>query len=336
MKILKYIVLFFVSFSGYYSYAQLGGYPGAFARYGFSARGIGMGNAMTSVTEGDLVGYYNPAVSVFQNEHLINLSYSFLSLDRSLNFVSYTKNFHLPNQKEGGAGITFSWINAGVSNIDGRDNDGFQIGTYSISENQFTFSPAIKFSDKFAAGIAFKFYYSKLFDGVKSTSLGFDIGAVFKASSKLSIGATVKDLNSKYSWNTTNLYGQNGTTTQNKFPVLYTIGASYKLPKTWGLVSVDFQSAVGTVNQNGVDYTPKSNIVRMGLEINPVKDLKLRAGFDKFDFSANDKFGNANLNFGLGYQKALKSYIVGLDYSFVMEAYTNKPFQTLTAVFKIK
>ncbi len=143
-------------------------------------------------------------------------------------------------------------------------------------------------------------------------------------------------MNSKYSWNTTNLYGQNGTTTQNKFPVLYTIGASYKLPKTWGLVSVDFQSAVGTVNQNGVDYTPKSNIVRMGLEINPVKDLKLRAGFDKFDFSANDKFGNANLNFGLGYQKALKSYIVGLDYSFVMEAYTNKPFQTLTAVFKIK
>ena len=317
-------------------YAQLGGYPGSFSRYGFNARGIAMGNAMTSVTTGDVVGYYNPALSVYQNEHLINLSYSFLSFDRSLNFVSYTKNFKLPKQDQGGAGITFSWINSGVSNIDGRDNDGTQIGTYSVSENEFSFAPAIKFSEKFAAGVTFKFFYSKLFDGVKSTSLGFDLGAVYKVSDRVNIGVTVKDLNSKYNWNTTDLYKQNGHTTIDKFPTLYNIGVSYLLPKNFGLVSLDYQSAAGTITQDGVDYKPKSNIIRMGVEISPVKSLNLRAGFDKFDFSSSDKFGNSNLTFGLGYQKAFKSYTIGLDYSFVMESYSNRPFQTLTAVFKLK
>jgi hypothetical protein len=331
-----FIFIFLTAAVSTAAYAQLGGYPGAFARYGFSARGIGMGNAMTSVTTGDIVGYYNPALSVFQNEHLINLSYSFLSFDRSLNFVSYTKNFKLPKQNQGGAGITFSWINAGVSNIDGRDNDGYHIGDYSVYENQFSFAPAIKFSDKFAAGVAFKFYYSKLFDGVKSTSLGFDFGALYKVSSRFNIGASVKDLNSKYSWNTTTLYGQNGSTTTNTFPILYTIGVSYQLPKNFGVVALDYQTAAGKVTQNDAVYTPKSNIIRMGVEISPVKSLNLRAGFDKFDFNSNDKFGSANLNFGLGYQKSFKKYTIGLDYSFVLESYSARPFQTLTAVFKLR
>ena len=74
----------------------------------------------------------------------------------------------------------------------------------------------------------------------------------------------------------------------------------------------------------------------MGAEISPVKELKIRAGFDRFDLKSDDKFGNTKLTFGLGYQKELKSYIIGLDYSFVMEPYSNKPFMTLTAVFKIK
>jgi hypothetical protein len=119
MKYVKLLIIFLLIGSS--SYAQLGGFAGAFTRMGFGARGISMGNAMTSVTKGDITGYYNPALSSFQDEHLIGLSYSFLSFDRALNFVSYTKNFKLPKQEQGGAGVTFSWINAGVSDIDGRD-----------------------------------------------------------------------------------------------------------------------------------------------------------------------------------------------------------------------
>jgi len=323
MKKIKVIIL--ISFFVSSVYSQLGGLPGAFTRMGFNARGISMGNAMTSVIAGDVSGLYNPALSSFQDEHLINLSYSFLSFDRSLNFVSYTKNFKLPNQEQGGAGITFAWVNAGVSNIDGRDIDGFKIGEFSTSENQFLFAPSIRVSEQVSLGVGFKFYYSKLFEGVTSTSLGFDVGALYRVNDRINAGLTIKDLSSKYEWNTTDLYGQFGNQTKDKFPVLYTFGVSYILPNNIGLLSLDFETS-----------NKKSNIVRIGTEVYPIKDINFRAGIDRFDFSADDMLGGSRAMFGVGYQRELKNYIVGIDYSFVIEPYSHRPFQTLTAVFKIK
>jgi len=323
MRILKIIIL--VLIFSLNSYSQLGGQPGAFSRLGFSARGISMGNAMTSVISGDVMGLYNPALSPFQDDHLINLSYSFLSLDRSLNFVTYTKNFKLPNQAQGGAGITFAWVNAGVSNIDGRDLDGFSIGTLSTFENQFLFAPSIRVSDKVSLGAGFKFFYSKLYDGVTSTAFGFDIGGLYKVNDKINVGLTVRDINVKYKWNTIDVYGQLGNTTDEKFPVLYTLGVSYLLPNNFGLVAIDYETS-----------NKKSNIVRVGAEIYPVKDIKFRAGMDRLDMSAADKFGGTKGAFGLGYQRTFGNYIIGIDYSFVLEPFTHNPFQTITAVFKIK
>jgi len=306
-------------------FAQLGGLPGAFTRMGFNSRGIGMGNAMTSVTKGDLSGLYNPSLSSFQDEHLINLSYSFLSFDRSLNFVSYTKNFKLPNQPEGGAGVTFAWINAGVGKIDGRDIDGFSIGELSTSENEFLFAPSIRVSPQVSVGVGFKLYYSKLYEGVSSTSFGFDLGGLYRVNDRVNIGLTVKDINSKYEWNTTDLYGENGKQTKEKFPILYTLGISYQLPNNFGLVSIDYETS-----------NKKSNIVRIGAEVSPVKDFNFGAGVDRFNFSAVDKLGDARAMFGVGYQKQFKNYTIGIDYSFVIEPYSHNPFQTLTAVFKLK
>ena len=45
---------------------------GAFSRMGFGARGIGMGNAMSAVTTGNLVSYYNPAFHHFRKIILSN------------------------------------------------------------------------------------------------------------------------------------------------------------------------------------------------------------------------------------------------------------------------
>ncbi|MCX7878068.1 MAG: hypothetical protein N2510_05425 [Ignavibacteria bacterium] len=320
----SYILVLFLTLSGT-AYSQLGGTPGAFTRMGFNARGISMGSAMVSVINGDISGFYNPALSVFQNEHYIALGYSFLSFDRSLNFISYTKNFKIPGQDKGGAGITFSWLNAGVGKIDGRDIDGFKIGEFSVFENQFLFAPSIRISDKVAGGVGFKFYFSRLFEEVKSTSFGFDLGLVYKITDQITGGITVRDINSKYEWNTSKIYGQFGNQTKEKFPVLYLIGVSYNLPRNLGLVSLEFQAS-----------NRRSGIFRIGAEISPVKDFKFRAGLDRFDLQEKDVFGSSRPSFGVGYQKNFKSYIVGIDYSFVMEPYSHKPFQTLTAIFKIK
>lgn len=319
-----FIILIFI-FISINCYAQLGGLPGAFTRMGFGARGISMGNALSSVITGDLVGYYNPALSLFQEDHLITLSYSFLSFDRTLNFLSYTKNFKLPKQTSGEAGVTFAIINAGVSDIDGRDIDGFHTEYYSVYDYQFLFAPSIRVSEKVALGIGFKFYYSKLFEEVTSTSLGFDVGALIKVNDKINVGLTVKDIKSENEWNTTNIYKQYGNTTKEKFPLLYTLGVSYLLPKNLGVASLEYEGS----NQ-------KSHILKAGIEYSPFAGINLRAGFDRFDFKSDDKFGNSKIMFGIGYQKSLSNYIAGLDYSFVMEPYSHKPFQTLTAIFKIR
>lgn len=308
-----------------HTYSQLGGFPGAFTRMGFNARGIAMGNALSSVTTGDINGMYNPALSPFQNEHIFNLSYSFLSLDRSLNFISYTKNFKLPNQAEGGAGVTFSWINAGVGKIDGRDIDGFSIGELSTSDNQFMFAPSIRVSENLSLGIGFKFYYSKLYEGVTSTSFGFDVGGLFKVNDKINLAVTARDFNSQQEWNTIDLYGQNGNQTKEKFPRLYTIGVSYLLPNNFGVVSAEYQTS-----------NKRSNILRIGTEISPIKNIKFRAGWDRLDYNSEDLIGGSRPGAGIGYQKTFGSYIVGIDYSFLLEPFTHNPFQVITAVIKLK
>ena len=46
--------------------AQSGSYAGSFARLGFGARGLSMGNAMVSNTYGDVVGYIILLYPVFR------------------------------------------------------------------------------------------------------------------------------------------------------------------------------------------------------------------------------------------------------------------------------
>ena len=86
------------------STTEISSMPGAFSRMGFGARGIGMGNAMSAVKEGNLVSYYNPALVPFQEGNSFQTSYTFLSLDRSLNFLNFTKRFEL-GKKENADGF---------------------------------------------------------------------------------------------------------------------------------------------------------------------------------------------------------------------------------------
>jgi len=180
--------------------------PGAFSRMGFGARGIGMGNALSAITEGNLVSYYNPALTVFQQGNSFQTSYSFLSLDRSLNFLSFTRRFDFYNSKDTSvnreprstAGFSIGVINSGVGNIDGRDNNGLKTGELSTSENQFFIGVANRFSKKFSIGINAKLYYYKLYEDITATSVGVDIGALYKVNNMFNVALIVSDINSKY------------------------------------------------------------------------------------------------------------------------------------------
>lgn len=297
----------------------MAGQPGAFSRIGFGARGIGMGNAMSSVIEGELVSYYNPAITPFQENNSFQAGYSFLSLDRSLNFVSFTRRFDFyssadslnENRKpRATAGISIGVINAGVGNIDGRDNNGLPTGELSTSENQFFIGLANKFSDKFSIGIAVKLYYYKLFEEINSTNLGFDIGAIYRLNENINISLVVADINSKYKWDTSPVYQQEGIVSEDNFPNLRKIGISYRNKELKILGAVEFENS-----------NKETNIIRAGVEYNIYDQFYLRGGIDQFNVSNTDWPIKPAL--GFSFFKALGGFILGVDYAFQIEQYSS-------------
>jgi hypothetical protein len=293
--------------------------PGSFSRIGFGARGIGMGNAMSSVIEGELVSYYNPAVTPFQENNSFQAGYSFLSFDRSLNFLNFTKKFDFYSKKDSlidnpkprsTAGLSIGIINAGVGNIDGRDNNGLPTGELSTSENQFFIGLANKFSDKFSLGIAVKFYYYKLFEEVSSSGFGFDIGALYRINENFNVSLVIAEINSKYEWNTSSVYGQEGITSEDKFPNLRKIGVSYSNKDIGLLGALEFENS-----------SAKTNIIRAGVEYNIYDSFYLRGGVDQFNISNTDWL--IKPAFGFSFFKSFGSFVVGIDYAFQIEQYSS-------------
>ncbi len=317
-KILLLLFLFQAILVAQPKFSTISSMPGAFSRMGFGARGIGMGNAMSSVIEGNLVSYYNPALIVYQENNSFQTSYSFLSLDRSLNFLNFTRKFEFYSAKDSlvenpkpraTAGVSVGIINAGVGKIDGRDRSGFKTDELSTSENQFFVGLANKFSDRFSLGVAIKFYYYKLYEKINSTSVGFDIGGLFRVNDQWNVSFMLSDVNSKYKWDTSPVYELEGSNYEDKFPVLKKIGASYQ-NKNLGLIAsaeIEISNA-------------ETNILRLGTEYNAIENLYVRGGIDQFNLSNKDFLPKPTL--GFSYFKEFGSLIFGVDYAFMIEPYS--------------
>jgi hypothetical protein len=291
-------------------FSKIASMPGAFSRMGFGARGIGMGNALTAVTEGNLVSYYNPALSVFQEGNSFQTSYTFLSLDRSLNFLSFTRRFDLEGKKDRAAGMSAGIINSGVSNIDGRDNQGLQTGDLSTSENQFFIALGKRFSEHLALGVEAKFYYYKLYESITSSGVGVDFGILYKINDNWNAAIAISDINSEYKWDTSTLYGTDGgTISSNKFPVLKKVGVSYFNKDIGLLASLEYE------NSNG-----ETNIIRAGAEYKLYEGLFIRAGIDQFNLSNSDFLAKSAA--GFSYARDFDGVKVGVDYAFMIEQYS--------------
>lgn len=281
--------------------AQLAGTPGAFSRLGFGARGMGLGNALTAVVDGDVTSFYNPAVTPFLTDRVAAVSYGLLSLDRSLNTLSYSQAIK-PT-----AGFSVGILNAGVSKIDGRDADGFQTGDLFTSESQFSFSFANRMSKVISLGIALKIYYYRLYENIATTDLGIDAGGIARLSDNLTLGIVVQDIGSKYKWDTSSLYGDQGSSTTEPFPLLRKIGMSYAFNDNAGLLSLDLENS----NKN-------TNIIRMGGELYLSELFTVRAGLDHWDLQDP---AQAAPTFGFTVRTSSAKLTPVINYAYVIEPY---------------
>ncbi len=285
-----------------------GAYPGSFSRMGFGARGMAMGNAVNAVTLGAMGSYYNPATIAFTDVPTFDASMGLLSLDRSLNFLHFTT--HIPPS----AGFSVSVINAGVSDIDGRNRDGVHTGYLSTSENLFSFGFGLQFSDRFAGGIAFKLFYFNLYDDMSSTTVGLDLGVIYKVDNRITLSANIKDINSKYKWDSTPLYEQQGRSTTDDFPLLYQIGGSYLSEDKTLLVSIQGE------------YSDAYNfILRAGVEAYMTENIILRGGIEDL---TNDELNKPSLGIGIRYP--VRDWLPSFNYTLVFEPNAPSNFHVLS------
>ncbi|MFA7289610.1 MAG: hypothetical protein WC055_12105 [Melioribacteraceae bacterium] len=326
-KIFAVIFLFAIIVSAQPKYSEISGMAGSFSRMGFGARGIGMGNALSAITSGHLSSYYNPALAPFQIDNSFQTSYSFLSLDRTLNFISFTKKFEMgksrgdTSKSRSVAGLSAGIINAGVSNIELRDGQGNKYDEVSTSENLIYVSLANRFSSKLAIGLTFRFYYFKLIEDLSASSLGFDLGALYSLTDRINVSLVLSDINSKYKWDTGTLYGANGNNTDNKFPLSKKIGISYNMPEYKLVTALELES-----------YNSSTTFVRAGAEYFIIDELALRGGIDKMNINNSDF--PMRPSFGFSYFYTINKLVIGVDYAFAIEPYSTHDQHILGINFK--
>jgi hypothetical protein len=239
-----------------------------------------------------------------------------LSLDRSLNFINFSSA--LPPQAGIGAGILAS----GVNNIDGRDYDGNPTGPMKTAENMAYLGFGIRFPAGFSLGVNLKLLYAHLYTDVTSTTVGVDLGFFYRFTDNFMISGTVRDVSSKYKWDTSSLYGQDGKSTVDNFPQLYTVGAALVVPGGDGVVSAELE----TSNQ-------KTLILRAGAEYFIVREVALRAGIDRIDLKVKNNGVRPAVGFML--RKDFAAWAPAIQYTYVFEPFVASGihFVSVSALF---
>lgn len=192
---------------------------GAFARMGFAARGMALGNALVADRAGGAPSYYNPALAAYGDRE-VEAAFALLRADRELQFLRFRSP--LPPR----AGIAGGLIHAGVDGIDGRDESGYHTRTYSTDEFAGSVDFGLRFGDRIGAGIGLRVYRSSLVPEVSAAnSLGLRVGVLARVTERITAGLAVDDLLAGYQWDSSSLYEQDGTTVSDPFPLRIRLGA---------------------------------------------------------------------------------------------------------------
>ncbi len=309
--------------------AQNGGFAGSYTRMGLGARGMGMGNALTAVSQQGIYAHYNPALAAEAQDGIqLDLSSALMTFDRTL----HTLNGSIPLPPS--AGLSVSLINANVSNIDGRTQSGYHTRNLSTNEFQFQTAFGIRTGPNVYLGTAVKFNLANYHQEVSNaTGVGLDFGVLVHPFDNVNIGLTIKDLLASYSWDTSDLYNLDGSReVVDQFPTRYIFGASYEITSKWiAAVNYEIRSQNSDVIEHDVEVgsgTPSvisstesiqtnSQQLRLGSSYQLHERFTLRGGWQ---FAELDRSGDTGqLSAGFSIHLPFDKFKPSVDYAFVRE-----------------
>lgn len=263
--------------------------PGAFARIGFGARGIGMGNALVADAFGPTSPFYNPALAPQATAQHVDAAAAFLTLGRELQHAQFA--FPLPPRAGGAVGL----VRAAVSGIDGRDAAGFHTRELSVEETVVFAAFGVRLGPGIAGGLGLRFYRADLLEGVDApTAIGLSLGLTARPTERLALGLTADDLLARYRWDTA---ARGGGRRTDLFPVRLRLGAAYALADERGVLAAETELRATRVELRrtvaaGPDGPPveivtaerrtaTEAVARLGAEWWLAPAFALRAGVDR-------------------------------------------------------
>jgi len=303
------------------------GAAGAFARLGFSARGIAMGNALTASTGDNASPYYNPALAPTATGQRLSASAAVMSFDRELQFLEFTTPIG-PS-----AGIALGLIHGGVSDIDGRDANGVHTQTLSTDEFGLFLSFGNRFADRLSVGANLKIYQSSLDDVIdEARSFALDLGTRLEVTDALHVGLSASDLLAKYEW------GQagGGRTNTDYFPTRIRAGVEYKLLDDQLHLVGEYESRLTRRDEQQRSVVPTTrgpqtqfetetlmlhdSRGRIGASYQLHEILNVRAGLDRIGVDGTD---GLRPSAGFGIDEQVGNLKVNLAYAIALEPYVN-------------
>lgn len=302
---------------------------GTFARMGFGARGMALGNALAADLSGAAAPYYNPALAPYADRPYISSSYGFLSFDRSLQYIQFTTPL------EPRAGLSVGLIHAGVSKIDGRDASGYHTRMYSSNEYALTVAFGLKVSQRLSGGLGLRLYRARLSEEVEpATSLGLNAGLTARITDRLFLGAAVDDLLAEYRWDTGPAYGNEGRQTTDPFPLRMRLGGSYELLEEQLRLLAEYEARIVRMEKRSrrvepVGGQPSVTVItdwvrrytsrlHLGGEWHLVESFAVRAGVSQIQ---KNRWRAFTPSAGFALSEQLGSVSGRLDYTAVLEPY---------------
>ncbi len=310
---------------------------GTFSRMGFGARGVAVGNALAADAMGDASPYYNPALAPFATGQNLEASAALLSLDRELQFLQFATPL------EPSAGIAAGLIHAGVSDIDGRDDSGFHTREYSTDEFAFFLAFGTRLSNRLSVGVGLQLFRSDLIDELEAVhSIGVDLGVTADVTDRLRLGFAVDDLLARYSWDTSDLYGSQGKTTSDRFPVRLRVGAAYLLMDgkaqllaeyesrfsdlEYRTRSVQLEGSAPSESTESRRATIHEGGMRFGAEYLLSDELTLRGGVDRI----GGVVAGTSPSAGFMIEQPVGPLAVRAEYAFMLEPYDTGAMHLVT------
>lgn len=160
----------------------------AFLRLGVGSRSLAMGETGGALAGDPSLLHYNPATIASVSPAAITFMHRSWIQGTSVEHLAGASRF-------GSLSLGFSVYSVSVDDIEVRDVPGPPVATFAARNAAFGITAAYPWSERLSVGVTVKYLYEKILVE-DAGGIGFDLGAAYRASAGLRLGASILNLGS--------------------------------------------------------------------------------------------------------------------------------------------